>query len=296
MAQTARSAQRSGSIAPMSSRRARPPAAGAEPKRLAGRHRPRTAAAPRDEERLLDLEEEVAALVRRRTVDAEPDAHACVRHPTHGSDAGAEAQVRRRAVRDAGARLREAGDLAVREVDAVRAPDVPVEPAEAVEVLDRRAAVELAQYSSSSTVSARCVCSFSPSRRASSADSVISRPVTENGEQGATAIWTRAPGPISCSSPASRSVSARTASISSTRARPVAGRRPRRRGPSSRARRRSGSRAHGPPAPRPRRNRSGRAEDVVVVEAVVQPESISSAILVRAAAYSASASIRAQVG
>ena len=35
----------------------------------------------------------------------------------------------------------------------------------------------------------------SPSRRASAADSSINRPVTENGEQGATAICTRAPGP-----------------------------------------------------------------------------------------------------
>ena len=44
------------------------------------------------------------------------------------------------------------------------------------------------QYASSSTVSARWVCSCRPSRRASSADSVIRRPVTENGEHGATAI------------------------------------------------------------------------------------------------------------
>ena len=40
--------------------------------------------------------------------------------------------------------------------------------------------------------------------------------MTEKGEHGATAIWTRAPGPGSCSSPARRSVSASTASISST--------------------------------------------------------------------------------
>ena len=33
-----------------------------------------------------------------------------------------------------------------------------------------------------------------PSLRAREADSSISLPVTENGEQGATAIWTRAPG------------------------------------------------------------------------------------------------------
>ena len=72
------------------------------------------------------------------------------------------------------------------------------------------------QYASSSSVSARWVWSGSPSRRASAADSSISRPVTENGEHGATASWTRAPGPGSCSSAASRSVSASTASSSST--------------------------------------------------------------------------------
>ena len=69
---------------------------------------------------------------------------------------------------------------------------------------------------SSSTVSARCVCSRSPWRRASSADSVISRFVTENGEHGATAICTIEPAPASCTVVASRSVSASTASSSST--------------------------------------------------------------------------------
>ena len=37
------------------------------------------------------------------------------------------------------------------------------------------------------------MCSVRPRRRASSADSVINRFVTENGEHGATAIWTRRP-------------------------------------------------------------------------------------------------------
>ena len=64
--QTAMSARRPGSSEPMSVRlkifRA---AAGGESKRVADRHRLGPAAATRDEERLLDLEEEVAALVRR---------------------------------------------------------------------------------------------------------------------------------------------------------------------------------------------------------------------------------------
>ena len=48
--------------------------------------------------------------------------------------------------------------------------------------------------SSSSTVSARWVCSRTPCRRASAAASVISSPVTENGEHGATATRTMASG------------------------------------------------------------------------------------------------------
>ena len=44
---------------------------------------------------------------------------------------------------DTGSGLGEAADLGGGEVDAVRAPHVAVEPAERVEVLDRRAAVEL---------------------------------------------------------------------------------------------------------------------------------------------------------
>ena len=50
-------------------------------------------------------------------------------------------------MRDAGAGLGEAGDLGRGQVDAVRAPDVVGEPAEPVEVLDGRAAVELAAVS-----------------------------------------------------------------------------------------------------------------------------------------------------
>ena len=102
----------------------------------------------------------------------------------------------------------------------------------------------------------------SPSRRASAADSSISRVVTENGEQGATAIWTRSPS----ASPASRSVSARTSSISSTRLsggrppsetpRSIEPREATRRTPSSRAARISASTRPGDAA----------REDVVVVE------------------------------
>ena len=129
--QTAKSARLPGSSEPMSSRpsTAAPPRV---PSRSASRAviAVRAAAAARDEQRLLDLEEEVAALVRGRAVDAEPDADARVEQLAHGRDAGAEAQVRRRAVRDADAVSAERRDVVVGEVDAVRAPDVVREPAE----------------------------------------------------------------------------------------------------------------------------------------------------------------------
>src|SRR5581483_6987404 len=121
----------------------RGPAARPEPEGLAGGHRRRAAAATRDEKRLLDLEKEVAALVRRRAVDAEPDADTGVDELAHGRDARAEAEVRGRAMRNAGLRAREPLDVPLREVHAVRAPHVAREPAERVEVLDRRAAVQL---------------------------------------------------------------------------------------------------------------------------------------------------------
>src|SRR6185503_4426804 len=49
-------------------------AARSETQRLARRHRVGPAAPARDHQRRLHLEEEIAALVRRRAVDAEPDA------------------------------------------------------------------------------------------------------------------------------------------------------------------------------------------------------------------------------
>jgi hypothetical protein len=115
-----------------------------ESERLPRRHRLAAAPPARDEKRLLDLHEQVAPLVRRGAVDAEPDADSRVEQRPHGSDAGAEAQIRGGAVRDARARLGKACDLRLREVDAVRAPHVVAEPAEPVEVLDRAAAVQLA--------------------------------------------------------------------------------------------------------------------------------------------------------
>ena len=124
--QTARSAHRPGSSAPMSSRRST-----AAPPRVPSRSASRAviaagpAAAARDEQRLLHLEDEVAALVRRGAVDAEPDADARVdaaraparrRRPAGGSRSGS---ARRRCPVSANRATSRVG-----EVDAVRAPDV----------------------------------------------------------------------------------------------------------------------------------------------------------------------------
>ena len=91
--QTAMSARLPGrelaDVVPAEHRRA---AARPEPQRLAYGHRARAAAAPRDEQRLLDLEEEVAALVRGRAVDAEPDRRARVDQLAHGRDTRARAE------------------------------------------------------------------------------------------------------------------------------------------------------------------------------------------------------------
>ena len=190
--QTATSARLPGSSEPMSSRpsTAAPPRV---PSRSASRDRQRRrAAAPaRDEQRLLDLEEQVAALVRRRAVDAEPDAHARVDQVAHGRDAGPEPQVRRRAVRDAGAAAAKLATSCVERWTQCAHHTSPASQPSDSRYSTGEQPYSSRQYASSSTVSARCVWSTSPSRRASSADSRISSPVTENGEHGATATCTQ---------------------------------------------------------------------------------------------------------
>ena len=118
-------------------------ATGAEPQRLARGHRVRATAASRHKERLLDLQEQIAPLVRRRAVDAETDAHARVDEILDRRDTRPEAQIRGWAMRDARARCGELRDFAGGQVDAMSAPDVAGEPAESLQVLDRRAAVLL---------------------------------------------------------------------------------------------------------------------------------------------------------
>ena len=127
-------------VVPAEHRRA---AARPEAQRLAGGQRCGPVAAPRHEQRLLDLQPEVAALVRGRAVDAQPDRNRSVEERPHRGDARAEPQVRARAVRHTGRGLAEAPHVAVGEMNAVRAPDIAVEPAEPLEVLDRPAVVQL---------------------------------------------------------------------------------------------------------------------------------------------------------
>src|SRR5205814_10045762 len=103
---------------------------------LPGRERLRAAAGAGDEQRLLDLEEEVAALVGRRAVDAEPDADAGVEELAQRRHAGAESHVRARAVRDADVLPAELRHVGRREVHAMCTPDVLREPPELLDVLD----------------------------------------------------------------------------------------------------------------------------------------------------------------
>ena len=144
--QTAMSARLPGSSEPMSSRpsTAAPPRV---PRRSASRAVMAcgAAAAARDEQRLLDLEHQVAALVRGRAVDAEADVHAGVEHLAHRRHAGAEAQVRGGAVRDADAVRREVRDgrRRARCTQCAHQTSSASQPT-SIEVLDGRAAVALA--------------------------------------------------------------------------------------------------------------------------------------------------------
>jgi hypothetical protein len=118
-------------------------ATGAESQRLSRGHRSRPAASPRDQERLLDLHEQIAALVRRRAVDAEADPHTRGYEIGNRRDTCSEPEIRRRAMGDARSGRGELSHLYRGQVDAVGAPDVGCKPAKAFEVLDGRAAVEL---------------------------------------------------------------------------------------------------------------------------------------------------------
>src|SRR5262245_61648901 len=67
---------------------------GRETQGFAHGHRIAAAATAGDEQRLLDLEEEVSALIRCGAVDTETDADVAIEEVAHGSDTGSEPQVR----------------------------------------------------------------------------------------------------------------------------------------------------------------------------------------------------------
>ena len=87
-------------------------------------------------ERLAQLGDELAVLVRGGAIDAEPDGDPRGDERGDRRDASSEPRVGARAVCDTGARLGEALNLARNQVDAVREPDVRPEPAERLAVLD----------------------------------------------------------------------------------------------------------------------------------------------------------------
>src|SRR2546425_3375381 len=116
----------------------------AEAQRIARRQRGRAVPGSRDKESLLDLEEEVAALVRCRAVDAEADVDACIQQLADRCETGSEPHVRAWTVCDADAAPSELRDVVRGEMYAVGEPDVVGEPAELLDVLDGRAAEALA--------------------------------------------------------------------------------------------------------------------------------------------------------
>ncbi len=97
-------------------------------------------------------------------------------------------------MRHAGTGGAEPGDLGRRQVHGVGQPHVAAEPPQLVEVLDRRAAVALAAVLLLVEGLGQMGVEPDTQVRARTADSVRSSPVTENGEQGATAMRTIAPG------------------------------------------------------------------------------------------------------
>ena len=171
------------------------------------------AAPARGEERLLDLEAEVAALVRRRAVDAEPDtarprrrdpASARRRRRAAGSTSGS-GRRRRRCGRTSPRRRRRGG----RSARTRRR-----RPSSRAARGTRPACSRTARGSSPPPRRSRPGACGAGARAAGRArpTPIISSFVTENGEHGATASWSMSPSV----SAASRSVSASTSSIAST--------------------------------------------------------------------------------
>ena len=160
-----------------------------QPQRLAGSQRIGAAAAACDEQRLLDLEQEsLRSFEADRRRRGRPERRP--RPAPQPCEARTEAQIRGRAMRDTGAAL---GDCRCRCRRGARSARTrrPVEPAEPLQVLHRPAAVELGAVRLLLDGLGQVRVKQQAAPRANAADSSISRPVTENGEQGATAICTQ---------------------------------------------------------------------------------------------------------
>ena len=148
------------------------------------------------EQRLARLGQHVRAVVAGRAVHAEADRRARVEQRAHGRDAGAEPEVR--ATGSARRRCpsrRTAATSSRVQVDAVGEPDVRAEPAQPAQVLDRPAAVHLQAVRVLVAASPRGACAGA--RRARAPGPRVRRirsSVTENGEQGASAMRVIAPG------------------------------------------------------------------------------------------------------
>ena len=228
-------------------------AARREPERLARGHRLAAAAAARDEERLLDLHEQVAPLVRRGAVDAEPDAHA-------GVDAARGRARRRRrgggstsgsARRRSRSRPNRATSSSERCTQCAHHTSRSSQPSRS-RYSTGRAAVELAavRLLLDGLGEVRVEHEPEPPRERGR---LLHQPARDRERRARRDrdLHARAR-PRSRAARRGAAPSRRGPRRSPRRARRAAGRRPRRRGPSSRATRRSARRARAPPAPPPR--------------------------------------------
>ena len=151
---------------------------------------------PLQQEGGADFLDEVGAVGRGRAVDAEADGGARLFQERHRTDAGRQQLVAARAMADAGAGLAQPGDFGVVEMDAMGQPHAMGQPAAIFQIIERPQPNRAWQKAFSSFVSAKWVCSRTSNFSAISAVLIISERVTENGEQGASAIWIIAFGPL----------------------------------------------------------------------------------------------------
>src|SRR6202165_5303966 len=118
---------------------ARRPAAGGTPQRLTGAHRRGALARPGGEHGLARFGEQVAAVVRGRSVDGETDLDSGIDHLAAWRKARAEPHVRGWTPGHTGPGRRHPADVRAIHMHAMRQPHVRAEEAEVVEQLERPA-------------------------------------------------------------------------------------------------------------------------------------------------------------